>query len=479
MASASLARARQCANRCVPPHELQGNLVTADKSKKRRARHVASDEAHAWARSLPLNNPNAKTVLRALALYIDGEGRAFVGIDQLSEDTDLSADTVRRRLVWLEQVGAIVRLPQWLDANGMRNGEGRGKRTTDLIGLLVQADIDEIERLTNGDGRPENIENSPTETTPFSPSTEQGLNSEAETVSPRLAPRQPSQSCDHLISEPEPESSPQPPSGGRLADEDIQERQASEPEHFAYFRNNYPDRENWAWSKVLPTFASLSPMVQERAAAASPDYAKKIAATKRKPPPVRPERFLKDRIFDNFPNSKLPEKPRELPPKAFYPEGSEVCTAIKAVFAIARLGELRTEWFGDIRGVWRRGEIGRDLLAMAAFQYIDPDELPEILAEGSQQFASWRNRIKQWTGIEPTAKKIWTEPHDPSVHDLPYTHPKHRWRNHVMGLRAPQPFPPRVDGSWPEPLQLEEAPTADATGPPQELMTPEDAEDFK
>ena len=82
-------------------------------------------------------DPNAKTVLRALALYVNGEGSCFVGIDQLSDDTDLSADTVRRRLVWLEQIGAIVRLTQWLDENGRRNSEGRGKRTSDEIRLFA------------------------------------------------------------------------------------------------------------------------------------------------------------------------------------------------------------------------------------------------------------------------------------------------------------------------------------------------------
>ena len=112
---------------------------------KRRPRRVASDEAHAWARSLQLGNPNAKSVLRALALYVDGEACCFVGIDQLAEDSDLSADTVRRRLAWLEEIGAIARTAQWLDSKGVRNGDGRGKRTTDLIRLLLHSDEATIE----------------------------------------------------------------------------------------------------------------------------------------------------------------------------------------------------------------------------------------------------------------------------------------------------------------------------------------------
>jgi hypothetical protein len=190
--------------------------VTTETTKRRRARTVASDEAHAWARSVPLDNPYGKTVLRALTLYVNGEGACFVGIDQLAADTDLSVDTVRRRLVWLEQVGAIVRLQQWLDQNGRRNSEGKGKRTTDEIRLLLDADLDDIERRAKG----ENSIASRDDATEFSPSCQQGLNESAEitaeNVSPRPALGQPSHLCDHLISEPEPESSPQPPSGGSV-----------------------------------------------------------------------------------------------------------------------------------------------------------------------------------------------------------------------------------------------------------------------
>lgn len=183
-------------------------------SKKRRARHVAADEAHAWARTLDLRNPNAKSVLRAMALYVDGEGYCFVGLDQLSADTDLSPDTVRRRLVWLEQIGAIARVPQWIDAAGVRNSDARGKRTTDKIRLMVHASADDIEQRAQGHVSADESDISSTETTSISPSREQGLNPGVEGVGPAPALAQPSQCCDPLISEPEPESSPQPPSGG-------------------------------------------------------------------------------------------------------------------------------------------------------------------------------------------------------------------------------------------------------------------------
>jgi len=438
-------------------------------AKKRRARHVASDEAHAWARSLPLNNPNAKTVLRALALYVNGEGSCFVSIEQLAEDTDLSSDTVRRRLIWLEQIGVIVRLPQWLDGNGRRNSEGKGKRTTDEIRMLLQADIDDIERSASGLENAENSDNSSTQTTSISPSSQQGLNSELETVSPALALGQPSQSCEGLISEPEPlNSPPNPPPGGVRSDEDRDGSEAAvEPEHFAYFKSNYPDRDRWSWDKVLPLFGVLTPAEQYRAAAASPEYAKIIERTKRKPPPVRPERFLKEGIFKNFEHARLPEKQPELPPKVFYPEDSDVCQALKAAHLTAKI-EFRTH-FGEgeqsnVRGVARRGEIGNDLLAMAAFADSDTEDFPAVVEEGSESFGAWRKKLKTWTGFEVVSHKIWKEPHDPAVHDLPFSHRDFRFRKSVKGLRVPHPWPPLKDGSWSK------------TGPPTtaSLMTEDD-----
>jgi hypothetical protein len=39
----------------------------------------------------------------------------------------------------------IVRMPQWIDEYGRRNGEGRGKRTSDLIRLMIDVDPEVIE----------------------------------------------------------------------------------------------------------------------------------------------------------------------------------------------------------------------------------------------------------------------------------------------------------------------------------------------
>jgi hypothetical protein len=108
---------------------------------KPRARRIASDEAHAWARNSRLGNPLAKFVLCMLTLYVNGDGECFVGISQLAEDCELERKTVMARLAWLENVAKVIkRKRQWIDATGVRNGDRRGRPTTDLISLLIHSE---------------------------------------------------------------------------------------------------------------------------------------------------------------------------------------------------------------------------------------------------------------------------------------------------------------------------------------------------
>lgn len=203
-------------------------------ARKPRPRRIAADEAHAWARNLRLNNPFAKLVLSMLTLYVDCDGKCFVGIEALAEDTELSSDTVRKRLAWLEMVGAIARFPQWVDGSGRRNSEERGKRTTDEIRLLMASDADMIERRAQGD----DCESPTTPKSPQSgpdagvtPRSQQGQQTENEndqgSVSPGLALGQPSDSGEGLDSsnlEPEPESPPTPFGGVRVERSELDEQ---------------------------------------------------------------------------------------------------------------------------------------------------------------------------------------------------------------------------------------------------------------
>jgi hypothetical protein len=194
---------------------ITNNVLSVE---KRRPRRVASDEAHAWARNLRLGDPYAKLVLSTLTLYVQGDGVCFVGIETLADDTELSADTVRRRLAWLERVGVIARTPQWIDSDGRRNSEGRGKRTTDQIRLLLYADVDQIEQVARDKGglpSPSSQQGQRSSSSAISLSGEQEQNPDQPTVGSALGLDQTSHCGEGLISEPEPKDSPLivPPKG--------------------------------------------------------------------------------------------------------------------------------------------------------------------------------------------------------------------------------------------------------------------------
>jgi hypothetical protein len=398
-------------------------------AKKRRGRHVASDEAHAWARSLPLNNPNAKTVLRALALYVNGEGCCFVGLDQLSEDTDLSADTVRRRMVWLEQVGAIVRLPQWLDANGVRNGEGRGKRTTDEVRLLLEADTDEIEARAKGDESAESSAISSTETTAISPSSQQGLNPDGETLSPRLAPRQPLQSCDHLTSEPEPESTPQPPSGGSVDADGWKEFQEDWQEPI--LRQSLAQQ---VWSVLKPEERTL-------ARSAARGYVAWRKAQRKPPNVLSAHLFLREReAWAGFAAKAPDAKPAF---NSGYDRHSLEGRAIVAMYEVAR-----TRPFESRGRIVYSGEISPQVLTFA--------EAPE---RSVWQWIEDREQIGAWSNFASTH----VQGARPAMIVKRGTGDDER-----SGIFAPWPWPPSAKGK---------IYTAD-TGPPGELSDQECA-DFK
>lgn len=394
---------------------------------KRRARRVASDEAHAWARSLKLNNPNAKTVLRALALYVNGEASCFVGIDQLADDTDLSPDTVRRRLVWLEQIGAIVRLPQWVDANGRRNSEGRGKRTTDEIRMLLDADADDIEARACGAEVDAGEE--------VSPSSQQGLTEAheiaAETVSPAPALGQPSQSCDHLTSEPEPEDSPLTPLRGAGALEGWKEFESDWGEPIL------------RQSIAQQVWAALSADERGLARRAARGYGVHLRSQRKPPARLGAHLFLKERdAWEGF--AKLAPDAAAAALPAGYDPASPEGRAITALYAVAR--SRPPESRGRI--VYPR-EITPQLLAFGS-DGISPRGL---WIEDRDQIGAWSKFIAQHVpGIRTT---LWDT--------------KGMGLETRRGIYAPWPWPPKVDG------------TVYTAGerPADQLMTDQDYQDFK
>lgn len=430
-------------------------------ARERRRRRIASDEAHAWARNLRLNNPYAKSILRALTFYVNESGACNPGISTIAEDVDLSEDTVRKRLKFLEEVGAIVRLPCWRDDQGRVNTEGRGKRTTDEIRLMIDADRDTIEARAAGD----DVVADDSGSDEFSPRPQQGLNSGDTEISPRPALGQPSQYSEGLISEPEPEPSPQAPLRGGVGDASDQDK--DEPEHFAEFFDGYPGHRVMDRARALDVFRALTEAERLQARAAAPLYAEDLAALKRRPKDAY--KWLRDRVFEQYPHAKIAPQ-RQVAQAVWYPQGSREVAALDVALAIAgeQPPDLRNHPdHPDGPGIRRSVPIGADLVALADYTREQCADFDLIVVDGSREFAAWRDRLARWLGHTVTPRRIWTEPLDPSVHELSPMDPRHRVRRSVTGLRVPWRWPPRSDGTWPP----DGAPTVPA-------MTDDDIEVF-
>jgi hypothetical protein len=403
---------------------------------KRRARRIAADEAHSWARNLRLNNPHAKLTLSMLSLYVDGDGCCFVSIPTLADDTELSPQTVRSRLAWLEEIGAIVRLPQWVDELGRRNGEQRGKRTSDLIQLLIETDPAVIEAAANGDPSVVSRE--------VSPMPQTGLNNAADpicnNVSPAPALRQPYDSAEGLKTEPEPESSPKPPSRGP-SDADRLDEGEAEPEHFAPAWLAYRRHEVMRRDLGLEAFRELPPDKQRLCRAAVPHY---MAALK---PNERPQNFnvwVKARGFEAFPDARLGDDLPK-PPERRFVQGAEL-EGLQIASLIADRRELpvrREPEHGE--GVWRTLPHQPDLVALAACGR--PSDAWQVVEIGSDHYAAWRDRLRLWLGFDPRPEKVWLEP-EAEVHRLPPLHADFKVRKSKQGLRVPATWPPRRNGQW-------------------------------
>lgn len=422
--------------------------MTVTAARKSRPRRVAADEAHSWARNLKLGNPYAKLVLSMLTLYVQGDGICFVGIEALSEDTELSADTVRKRLAWLEQVGAIARFPQWIDANGGRNGEGRGKRTTDEIRLLMSADEGEIERRALGGGS-ESIdgvaETSPASETPISPRSQPGQQNEntpaQDSVSPRPALGQPSDSGKGLDSsepEPEPRKNPPTPFGGCEQEIPCWEEFKTEFE-----RDGEPI--------VKVTLAK-----QLFTALTWPDERQRVTKaargllhwrSKQKKISTKPSAQTLLREPESWPAwaaNAPPEPVAPLPPAAiFIAQGSDGWRVLRVLAAVRQLDELHARDIPDHgKGIMVRREMTPQLLALAAFAPADgsPINTSEwlIVENGSQACGAW----KSFAGAEP-----WNVPTGEVTEMRVGNKIIPDWQVKKTGLLVPCEWPPRKDGT--------------------------------
>lgn len=415
--------------------------MTASEPKHRK-RRVAADEAHSWARNLRLKNPFAKLVLSMLTLYVNGDGACFVGATALAEDCELAIETVRRRLTWLETIGAIVRLPQWLDEHGRRNSAGHGKRTSDEIRLMLDANIDEIEQKAWG-----HADDSDKVSTPSG----RGLATEPIELTRILpAPYQPPHCGGGLISEPEPEpeDSPQPPSGGAsVADDGWKEfeRDWTEP----ILRQSIAHQ---VWSALTPDERKLA----RKAARGYVAWRK----GQRKPPPVsNAQTFLKEREawagFAKYDPGE-PSEQRAAPALIFVVEGSPEWRALGVVAEIAGTKPPQAIFHDEGRGIKLRETLSPAQLALEQFADV-PSSDWKLVHAGTHQCGAWR----KFLGIDVraiTTGFTTKEINGRTVDD---------WPIKETGLRVPCDWPPRKDG------------TLSTTGPPPETyMTEADVRDL-
>jgi hypothetical protein len=398
---------------------------------KHRKRRIAADEAHSWARNLRLGDSHAKHILTALTLYVNGDGTCFVSIDQLAADTELGSDTVRRRMGWLEQTaGAIVRLSQWIDPDGRRNAEGRGRRTSDEIRLLLDLDADDIEAHLNASADPSS---QPGASTQVDPSQQPGANDATPAPAPPLALGQPSDSGQGLISEPEPEPEqeripPTPQEGGEW-----QHAQSWKEFEEAY---REPILRQTQARQVWQALTEAERTLATKAAHGYVIYRNR----QRKPPNVLGAHiFLKER--DGWPAFAVLVEPegKPIPALVFEPEGSEVWRATNVMRAIAGFNRLQALPSAQGSGL-KLPPLSPSYLALAQFADDNPDHWV-MVKKGTQMCGAWREflsidvrQIVVGTMVKELNGKTYND-----------------WPVKELGLLVPCLWPPRKDGSLSEP----------------------------
>jgi Helix-turn-helix domain len=438
---------------------------------KKRPRRIAADEAHAWARNLRLGNPGAKLVLSMLTQYINGDGHCFVSVQALSEDCEMAENTVRSRLKYLEEVGVLARFPQFIDELGRRNGDGKGKRTTDEIRLLMGLDEERLEAQVAARGR-ENVNS-------ISPSNPEGLNPHPDDeISPSAALQQPFSSPSVALqlaagpnSEPEPEPEPEkppqtPPQAGEMNVIEID--YVKEVEHFPEFWRAYPDHEVMSRVKALEIFIALTPAERLHARTAASAHGEKLAKLKRKPKDAH--KWLAEKGWQEYPQAKLPAMNPATAKRLI--RGRELDAVMVALRIADRPLPSMISTTSEETGrctdstFWSR-PIGPDLLALCGIRP-DPKTWHQVL-EGSREFWSWRERLQAWFGGDIIGERVWLEPYDPEVHGLAGSNPDFKIRKSARGFCVPWPWPPSVEGKlYPS-----------GTGPPKTLAAEDDLQNFR
>jgi len=469
------------------------NSPATTNPRRRSRERIGADTARVWARELDLRNPYAKSILLALANYMNEDGSAWPGIVTISRDTDISEETVTKRLRWLETIGAIAMLKCWVDENGRRNHDGRGRPTSSEIRFLFDADAAAIETAAH-----ESVEGKPlrgaalaSHEARVSPRPDGELNAVPDSgVSALVAPCQPPTGRDaHIDNNLEQEDSPQSPplASGEAQGEasEASEQRSNLEAWLTKFRATYPEPSNRP-EVVASLAAGLTAEERDQAQrGAEGAKASRAAAIreKRKRPLVDPAKFLGNRAlwveYERF----APPPP---PPEIFVAYGSEEWRARAVRSAICG---MRMPAPSDVAGKGRGAIFHRELdpgtIALASFADefggVDTRSWPIIekastgadsKAHMTAEFAAWGQRIKDWTGQWPQADRLSLCDSQvrctPCWCEIPFTFGGKTTmvRGYKIGLRVPTPFPPAKGTS------------GTATGPPVAPLTEQDIDAF-
>lgn len=416
------------------------NVAARKIDRPRERARIGADRARSWVRDFNLRNPYAKSILMAVANYMNEDGAAWPGLATLSRDTDITEDTIASRLRWCESIGIIVVLKCWVDENGRRNYEKRGRPTSSEIRFQFDADIDEVEqaayaakgeqplrgaaarahadRATSGADGDHESEASDSNDSGFSHRRGGGQTDEPlPPGSTQLAPDQPPPAAVRSL-EVKQEDSPLTPQAG--GDGQQSSDQGSEP--------TWPHEASWqrvekAWDDPIlhqqicrDLWTAFTDIERERFIKVVRGYLAWRLKQPKLPNRCNIQKLMRER--ESWPGyEKLAGPDPAL--RTFVAENS---IEHKALQVIERLGNwtpkpVTFDPENNTKGFWRGRPLKPDEIAMAQFADVPAAQWKTLERTDGPSYFAWSDRLFDWTGVRKDS------------------------------IRVPCAFPPRKDGT--------------------------------
>jgi hypothetical protein len=461
-------------------------------SIKLQPKRRGTDAASAWARALRLRlfdergdgkariintgipAKDVKHLLLTIAQYVDHEGRCFPSFQTLADDTEMSWDSIKRRLADLEYLNLIARFRRWRDENGDINEVGRGRETSGEIRLLFDTSQEEIDALLwarqqGGDGKHQEPDeeasappadddprvgcaNSPpqTDVAGCAPVPTRGAQS-----STPLNPLNPS-----LNQEPPAPKGGLTPNDGRLegSPPPSPERQAAKDRFKAtYPRGSMrPEQFDARWSAL--TDAEI---------AAAQRAADGLAAEHRRNPKLAvldPAKFIGSPAlwadWSRYAPAATAGDAGLVATEFVIAVGSEAWQALCVLHRIVGFDQPRPRALRDgSEGLVTRWS-PESLLPLARHAASDPatwllvrKHMPDQPDKQTPQFVAWAKRIQEWTGRYPDGNRVWIDEAGRPVATAAEAHQRtisgRQISDCATGLRVPSEWPPAKGGSDP------------------------------